>query len=293
MLKFLEGRLMSTTIEGAPAPEGGTPAPEGGKPWFDGAAAEDIGYFQNRGWDKVDAKTAAFNAAKAHREAEKLIGAPADKVIRLPNDPNDAEAWRGVRLKLGMPQDAKGYGESLKVVKHADGSDLTPAEVTAWSEKAFKLGLRPADALTLVSESVKESDTGRNDSATEKAGKLAAQKSELAKNWGPNFDANMFVAKQTAGALGVTPEQVAALEGVVGYDKVMEMFRTIGTKIGEDKFVISNGNGGTPGVMTREQAVDRKAALMNDKVWVDAYLNGDAAKAQEMTALNTMIVSQR
>jgi hypothetical protein len=27
-------------------------------------AAEDMGYFQNRGWDKVDAKTAAINAAQ-------------------------------------------------------------------------------------------------------------------------------------------------------------------------------------------------------------------------------------
>jgi hypothetical protein len=38
-----------------------------------------LGYLQNRGWDKVDAKTAAINAGKAHREAEKLIGAPATR----------------------------------------------------------------------------------------------------------------------------------------------------------------------------------------------------------------------
>lgn len=297
MLKFLNGRLLSTYIEGEVLPAGGTPPagtpPAGGdKPWFDGASTEDVGYFQNRGWDKVDAKTAALNAAKAHREAEKLIGAPADKIVRLPNDPNDVEAWRQVRLKLGMPQDEKGYTDPLKVVKHADGSELTPAEVASWSKKAFSLGLKPADALILVSESVKEADAGLSTNTVELEGKLAAQKSELAKNWGPNFDANMFVAKQTASKLGVTPAQIAATESVIGYDKIMEMFRSIGTKIGEDRFVLNPANPGA-GAMTREQAVDRKASLMADQVWVKAYLDGDAAKKVEMTALNTMIVNQR
>jgi hypothetical protein len=46
---------------------------------------------------------------KAHREAEKLIGAPASEMIRIPKDPNDAEGWRQVRSRLGVPADEKGY----------------------------------------------------------------------------------------------------------------------------------------------------------------------------------------
>lgn len=272
----------------APAP---APAPAPAAQWFEGASAEDVGYFQNRGWDKVDAKTAAFNAAKAHREAEKLIGAPADKMIRIPNDPNDAEAWRGVRMKLGMPQDAKGY--DLAPVKHADGSAMTETETASLSEKAFKLGLSKADALTFVSDTIKDTDASKTINTTELEGKLATAKSALATNWGPNYDANMFVAKRAAAALGVTPEQITALEKTIGYDKVMDMFRNIGTKIGEDKFVQNTALGGGMGVMTREQAVDRKASLMKDQVWVKAYLDGDSQKAAEMTALNTMIVAAR
>jgi hypothetical protein len=98
---------------------------------------------------------------------------------------------------------------------------------------------------------------------------------------------------RAAGALGVTPEEDAALEKVVGYAATMEMFRNIGTKIGEDKFVLNLHQRRRLGAMTREQAVDRKAALMNDQVWVKAYLAGDAEKAAEMTALNTMIVGTR
>jgi hypothetical protein len=87
-----------------------------------------------------------------------------------------------------------------------------------------------------------------------------------------------------------SPKRVAALEKVVGYAATMEMFRNIGTKIGEDKFVLRRISRTCGNAMTREQAVDRKASLMNDKVWVKAYLAGDAEKAAEMTALNTMIV---
>lgn len=290
MLKFLNGRLMGTTAEGDAPPAGGgggAPPAGGDKPWYDGAAAEDVGYLQNRGWDKVDAKTAALNAAKAHREAEKLIGAPADKIIRIPNDPNDAEAMRQVRLRLGMPQDEKGY--DFTPLKHADGSALTDAEKATWQKKAYGLGLRPSDALAFVQESIKEADDAKAAPTAELQAKIAAEKTKLAQNWGANYEANLFVAKQTAAALGVSPEVLEALGNTVGLAATMEMFRNIGTKIGEDKFVMSHLPGNT-GVMTKEQAIDKKRALMNDRVWADAYLKGDAAKLAEMTALNTMIV---
>lgn len=286
MLKFLNGRLLGTCIDD-PAAGGGGGAADA---WHKDIAGEDLGYFQNRGWDKVDAKTAAINAGKAHREAEKLIGAPADKIVRLPNDPADKEAWRQVQLRLGVPKDESGY--DFKVIKHADGSDLTADEQTAFAKQALKLGLRPADALEFVSDTVKAGDTSKTAGSTEAAGKLAAEKSALATNWGPNYEANMFVAKQAAGALGVKPEAIAALEKTIGYAATMEMFRTIGTKIGEDRFVQNPALGGGTGAMTKEQAMERKSALMADKVWTQAYLNGDAEKGKEMLALNTMIVGR-
>ena len=84
---------------------------------------------------------------------------------------------------------------------------------------------------------------------------------------------------------------MASLEGVIGYDKIMEMFRSIGEKIGEDKFIKSGAPGNQGGPMTREQAVAKKADLMSDPVWKAAYLNGDQQKLREMLALNTIISS--
>lgn len=256
--------------------------------WFEGAAPEDVGYLQNRGWDKLPARDAALAAGKAHREAEKLIGAPAEKIVRLPNDANDVEGWRQVQRRLGAPADEKGY--DFSTIKHADGTALDANTSAAWAKRALDLGLTPAKATELMSALVREKD-GINVASTQEAeAKLAVERDTLTKNWGTNFEANKFVAQQAAAKLGVTPVEVAALEKVVGYARVMEMFRNVGSKIGEDRFVTSPAPGGGAAPMTREQAVDRKGSLMKDETWVKAYLGGDAEKAREMTALNRMIV---
>jgi len=51
------------------------------------------------------------------------------------------------------------------------------------------------------------------------------------KELGTERSGEPFSSRQrAAAALGVPPETVSALESVIGYDKVMEMFRMIGTK---------------------------------------------------------------
>ena len=124
--------------------------------------------------------------------------------------------------------------------------------------------------------------------ASDKAAALALERDTLTRSWGPNFETNKFVAAQAARALGVDPATVTALENQVGYAKVMEMFRNIGTKIGEDKFVAGAAPAGN-GAFTREQAMERKAELMRDGAWVAKYLAGDNQAGREMTGLNVMI----
>ena len=86
----------------APAP---TPAPAvppaPAAAWWQGKVDEaTAGYFKNRGWDGKSADEVAILAANAHREAEKFIGAPADKLVRLPAQPNDEAGWREVYSRL-------------------------------------------------------------------------------------------------------------------------------------------------------------------------------------------------
>lgn len=256
-------------------------------PWFQGADPETVGYFQNRGLDKKTAAEAAIAAAKAHREAEKFVGAPADQLLRVPKDAADAAGWDAVWSKLGVPKDAKAYDFSS--VKRADGQAADPAFQEKMREWALSNKLTPNAALSLAQEFVKFQDGTAAGQSAELTAKLALEKDTLAKNWGTNFEANKFVASQAAKALGIDPETVVALEKTVGYAKVMEMFRTIGTKIGEDKFVLGGQQAGN-GIMSRDQAMARKSELKNDKAFVSRFLAGDREAVAQMGALDRLIV---
>jgi hypothetical protein len=278
-----EGSAAATTTTNAAASATTT------APWYqgvDGVDSEMVGHWTNAGWHTKSAAEVAREATKAWKAAEKHVGVPADQILRIPKDPSDESGWKAVHTRLGAPNDAKEYDFSS--VKFSDGSALEEGFVEAMRAKAFSLHLPKDAAVSMAQEVAKYLDSTKTSEKTELAGKLAAEKSALAKNWGPNFEANKFVATRAVQALGLEPEVVNTLEGVVGYAKVMEMFRSIGERIGEHKFVTSQAPG-APGVMTRDQAVARKQDLMSDSVWSKSYMEGDKAKQREMLALSSII----
>lgn len=250
------------------------------KPWYEGKATpEMVGYWQNRLWHDKTPADIAIEATKAAQEAQRFVGAPPEQLLRLPKDAADTDGWKAVWQRLGAPADPAAY-------EFPEGTD---AEF--WRSTAAELNL-PKDAAARLAQKTAEHAT--QTAAATKAdtdAKVAEAKAALAKDWGPNFNAHMNVAKAAAAALGVTPEQINALEGAVGYDKVMNLFRTIGSKIGEDKFV-TGSNPGSGGVMTQSQAAEQKRMLMNDSAWVTKYMKGDTAALREMTQLNSIITGE-
>lgn len=265
-----------------------TPTPTPTPPavnWFDGADPEIIGHLQAHGWDRKDAKTAALEAVQSYRKAQQLLGAPPDQLLRFPK-PEDEDGWKKVYEKLGVPNDPKEY--DFAAVKFADGTPLDEDFAGFIRGEAQKLHLNKTDALAFASDLVKRFEAEESSDKAEKTASLAQEKAKLQANWGVNFEANQFVSKQAAQKLGVTPEQIAALEGVVGYASVMEMFRGLGVKMGEDKFVLGGPNGNS-GIMSVDEAKAKRTDLMQDVAWKTKYLNGDGAAKREMLALNTII----
>jgi hypothetical protein len=265
----------------APAPEP-TPAPGN---WYDGADAELIGHLQNRGLDKMTPAAAALSEAKAYREASKLLGAPPDSLLRMPKDAADKDGWQKVYDRMGVPATKDKY--DFTGIKFADNKDLDPAFVTTLRDVAADLHLTNDAAKALAQHITKLID---NDEATDQAeydGKLAVERDTLQKNWGSNSASNKVVAENAARALGVTQEELAALEKTVGYARTMEMFRQVGARIGEDKFIKSEGPAG--GVMTVEQAKATLKSLQNDTVWVSKYEAGDIQAGQQFHNLTRLI----
>lgn len=269
----------------AGTPPAGTPP---ATPWYTGKVDnETVGYWQIKGLDVNDPAAIAVATSKFHREAEKFLGAPSNQLLRMPAA-NDEAAQKTFWQRLGAPVDAAGY--DFTTVKRADGKDLDPKFVDHVRGMATALNLPKDTATRVATEFLKFTEGADTEAAAVKTAALATEKTALATNWGANAEANMFVAKSAAKALGIGPETVTALESVIGYSKVMDMFRVIGTKIGEDKF-ITNPGGNNNQVMTRDQAAARLTELKADQAFVKRYLSGDAAAAREMGALQVIIAN--
>lgn len=254
--------------------------------WIASAPDEIRGHAQNHGWDKLPPHEAALKAIQSHREAQQLLGVPKDQLLRLP-DPKNPESVKSFWQRLGTPAKPEEYDFSM--VKFSNGDPLDD-EAAGFLRKIFHETNVPRDAATrITSELVKYMENQEKKHMAERQAKLAEQKAALEKNWGVHKEANLFVARQAAAKLGVQPQEVDALESVIGYDRVMEMFRAIGERLGEARFIASGPASQTGGVMTREQAVARKQELMKDQAWVSRYLNGDAEASREMQALNRLI----
>jgi hypothetical protein len=255
-------------------------------PWYQGVAdADAIGHWQNQGLaDKTPAEI-AIAMTKAHREAQRYIGIPADQIARIPKpdapEADQAAFWQ----RLGAGKEAKDY--DFAGVKDAAGNPIDTALADALRAAAVTARTPKAQADALAAAVVKYNDARTTETAAQKAAALITEKTALKTNWGPNHDANMVIAKAAAAALGVTPEVVAALENQIGYSKTMDMFRNIGTKIGEDKFITSPAGGGK--MLTKEGAVSEKKNLMADQAFSARLLKGDTAAARQMRELNVLI----
>lgn len=256
--------------------------------WYEGQDPTLVGHITNKGWADRPVNEVAVEAIKAHINAEKLIGAPSDQVLRIPKA-DDEVAQNQFWQKLGFPATGK-EGYDFSTIKGPDGAPLKTPTIDQVREIAGTLRLPQAAALRLAEELTKAEAGRLTADQAERTAKLADQKKALLDNWTPqNFEANMLVARAAAKAIGIDPEVVAALEGVIGYDKIMEAFRTLGTKLGEDKLIVPPNDPTKGGVMSKDQARARIEELKADDAFVKRYQAGGAPERREMDALHVIV----
>ncbi len=272
---------------------GGTGTGDAGKdnqPWYGAPDTETLGYIQTRGLDKMTPDKAALASIQAHREAEKLIGVPADQLLRFPKDLSDVEGWNKIHAKMGVPAKPEEY--DFATVKYKNGTSLTDTETTELRTLVNELKIPKATASILAQKLVDMGEKSRENDAALGAGELAKEQSKLDANWGSNKAANQVVADGAMRALGVTEEQQDALKGSIGYAATMELFRNIGARIGEGKFVNGDSNNNNT-AMTVDQAQYRLDQLQNDAAWFTKYQNGDAVSVKEFNDLTAMVASRK
>lgn len=285
--------IMHADDGGDPAGGGGgdtkVVTPPAGDPWFKGADDATVGFIQSKGWHDKPAGEAALAAIKSYHEAQTFIGAPPERIIKLPTDANDEAGWSDVWGKLGAPKDAKDY--DFTGVKVGD-QPIDQGFQDFLRTQAAALHLPKDAAAQLGSAFVKYLGDNEAAGTAEKTAKVAEERKLLEANWGQNMDGNKFVARKGAEALGFDAAVVDTLENLVGYAKIMEGLRKVGELSGEAKFIGGGlGPNGGGGLMTREQAVARKAELMADSAWAKRYTDGGSAENRELQALLAIITA--
>lgn len=234
-----------------------------------------VGYVQNKGWQNPN------ELLTSYQNLEKLFGADrAGNTVTIPKAEADATEWGSFYDRLGRPSDPKGYGIGVP-----EGVD--PTFTNDATAKFHELGLSKTQAAQLtewwlgyagnIEATAKEAD----------AAKFQAEEADLRKSWGQAYDQNVNVARNVAKALDLDAPTVDKLQSVLGHKGVMELLTKIGAKNGEADFVTSS-NQQFGNVLTPQQAKAEIAQLLQDKNFVDRYMNKDQEALKKMANLHTM-----
>lgn len=275
--------------EGAAGAGAGAAGGVGAVAWHSTLGDDARGWVQAKGLDKLPAEKAFAELVKGWAGAEKHIGAPADQIIRLPKDGDDA-ALANVYGKLGRPNDPNGYDIKLPDGLPPEQATALKAEFDAMKPVLHKIGLSNRQANQFAQEMIAiETAQAAEAKATAQA-QLAADTKALKTEWGAAFDKNASIVDAVATQLGFDAEKVVALREVLGAAATMKMFHSIGTAMGEDKF-IGGGGGKFGGAMSPAQAQAEINTLKADKDFVTRLMAGNVDAQKKWNDLHAALVA--
>jgi len=267
------GQAATTTTQGTPsqAPPAGSE-----QPFYSSFANPDL---------KTWTEAKGFKSAEAQAESlwnmEKLMGAPKERLVKIPEKADDPE-WKGIWNKLGVPAEASSYelpvpegmptdfADEAKKWMHEENIPAGAAKNLAnkWNAKVAQMAEAHEKALEL------QSDT--------EMGQLKAE-------WGIQAAEKENIARAAAKEFfNLDGDKMNAVERTMGSRAFMEAMVAIGEKLGEAKFV--QGNGSDPQVSTIAQAQQRIRELQKDREFAAALMDKKHIKhvqsMQEWDALN-------
>lgn len=241
---------------------------------------------------KAFAETKQFKdpaaALESQRNLERLVGVPADQLIRKPKDANDAEGKKAYLTSIGVPEAADKY--ELPVPAGFDPAFAKSA--AAWMLESG-IPKEAGQALTAKWNEYIQAEVAKG-IETEKTA-FANGMVQLKDQWGGAYDERVELAKRALRTFGkeigindIGDAGFQSLEkGAGGGVQLIKLLAAVGARTSEDPFV----GGGTPQfTMTAEQANAKIASLRADPAWSSAYLGGDKNKAAEMLKLQEISV---
>lgn len=246
--------------------------------WATGFDEETRGWLGGMGVDKLPPDQALAKVIPMYRGAEKKLGVPADRLLALPKDDNDAEGFRAAMLKLGLPETPDGYG--LQAPEGDPGTFIK--EATGWMHE---LGIPKRQAHGLAEKwngYVQAQQQSREAELNAKATKdIDSLKTEL----GDQYDASVELARRVRRASGLSDQEAQQIEDTIGVGRAMKMFAELGKSMGEHRFKGGEGGSTTFG-MSPEGARARIVELTKDQGFQAKLFANDLTSKEEWTRLH-------
>lgn len=272
---------------GAPAAGGGGATPPAAPPaaspaaspapsdWTSGLNDDFKGFVQTKGFKDPQ------SALESYRNLEKLMGAPRERLLTIPEKDDDKVGWDNVHSRLGRPADPKEYKFELS-------PEAATPEFNDFIRNAFhELGITKKQGETLMTKYGEFFGQEVSKTHAEMQVQSDNQAKALKKEWGGAYDQNLQVAKNAATAFGFDGVKIDAMEAALGYDGVMKFLHDLGTKIGPHQFISGGNSNGGKQAFTPAGAQARIKELKADASFVSRYTKGDIEAKKEMEMLHS------
>ncbi len=241
--------------------------------WIDGLPSQNKEYVTQKGFKDPAA------IVDSYRNLETLLGAPKDRLMKLPENMSDQKSMAEIYDKLGRPKAPTEY--SWKV---PEGTQANP-EFTKFTQELFhKVGLSKAQGEQLASEWNQFAAGNQAQELQAKQAQLTTEKQALTKEWGAAVGDNLKMCAKAAQTFGLDKTALDKLESALGYSATMKFLHQIGTKVGEHNFVAGDSSA-FDGALTPDRALAQINELKADKSWVQKYTSGDRSARQQMEKL--------
>jgi hypothetical protein len=271
--------------------QGGNPAPGAGganlTPWHGNDFAQLV---TAKGWKGPD------DALKSYSELETFVGAPADRVLKLPEANKIDDAFRQDVFKRigytpptipGAPEKAEDYGLQVR-------AGVPPEYGSAITQAAHKLGITKEQLAGLVQANdafIDQHSKAAKDAEDKLVGdRITAADSGLKPEERELLTRAAADAGYDADSLKVTEEQLALVD-----DKALGLFRK--TLLDNARLRIEaplhRGSTERMGILTPEQAKGKLAELSKNPDWAAKALQRGTAEAEENLRLNRMIAGSK
>lgn len=194
--------------------------------------------------------------AKSYVNAQKLIGA--DK-IPVPSKHATEEDWRAVFNKLGLPQDMKEYA----VTKPKDAT-FDDQFVGQFKEAAFKAGILPKQAQSLVEWFNTANHKIASEMGTKREEQIAKEIGELKTEWGEAFKHKIGYANQVLRDFGGKElETYLQQTGLANDTRLVKLLSKIGEKYYAEDAIVGTGKVQT-GPKSPDEAKKEISKVMGD-----------------------------